>query len=107
MARRRHNAAERREWAAKYRASGLSGAAFAREHGLEVESVYRWGREFAEAQATSANRAGFEEVRVRAEVGTPTGGEVELCLGNGRSLRVGPASDLELVASLVRMLESC
>ena len=62
------------------RASGLSGAEFARKHGLEVESVYRWSREFAD-ERPQADRPKFEEVRLRTQEAQLSKGEVELCLG--------------------------
>lgn len=106
MPRRRHNKSERRDWAKKLRASGLSGAEFARKHGLEVESVYRWSKEFAN-EGPQADLPKFEEVRLRTQETQLSDGEVELSLGKGRVLRVGPATDLELVVSLVRALEAC
>jgi len=106
MPRRRHNKSERREWVKKLRASGLSGAEFARKHGLEAESVYRWSREFAD-ERPQVDQPKFEEVRLRTQEAQLSAGEVELSLGKGRRLRVGPATDLGLVVSLVRALESC
>ncbi len=43
---KRHTPDERKIWAERWRASGLNGREFAKKHGLEVESVYRWGKEF-------------------------------------------------------------
>ncbi len=61
-----------------------------------------WGREFAQERSQAGAAARLEEVRVRGEVDMPLSGEVELCLGKGRSLRVGRKSDLGLVATCER-----
>ena len=84
----------------------MSGAEFARRHGLEAESVYRWSREFAD-ERPQAEPVRFDEVRLRPLEAGLAKGEVELRLGKERRLRVGPDTDLELVVSLVRALESC
>ncbi|MFN3187351.1 MAG: IS66 family insertion sequence element accessory protein TnpA, partial [Nannocystaceae bacterium] len=89
MASRRRSKSERREWARKFRASGLSGAEFARRHELEAESVYRWSREFAD-ERRQVEPVRFDEVRLRPQEAGLAKGEVELWLGKGRRLRVGP-----------------
>jgi len=91
----------------------VSGREFARQNGLEVESVYRWGREFPAKTAKAGNKArsGFTEVRVRSvedQTKRPSPRfEVEVELKNHRALRVRAGTDPAYVAKLVEALESC
>lgn len=107
---RRHSPQERRTWAKRWHASGLSGREFARKNGLEVESVYRWGREFPaeDVKASEKPRRGFTEVRVRnEEPQMPSPLELELALKNHRVLRLRVGTDTTYVRKLVEALESC
>jgi len=110
---RRHSPQERETWAKRWHASGLSGREFARQNGLEVESVYRWGREFPAKPAKAGNkpRGGFTEVRVRSREEQAERGssrfEVEVELKNHRALRVRAGTDPAYVCELVEALESC
>ncbi len=102
---KRHNAEERRSWAERWRTSGLSGREFAKRNGLEAESVYRWGKEFAGGATGRAKTRAFTEVRVG--IAEPKPGEpIELALKNGRVLRVPPGTDAAYVRTLVEALES-
>jgi transposase-like protein len=102
---KRHSPEERKNWASRWHASGLSGGEFARRHGLPTESVYRWGKEFAVAPKAS-NRAGaFTEVRVGG--GAKSEACIEVVLGNGRALRIPAGVDAARVRALIEVLESC
>ncbi len=109
---RRHTPQEREAWAKRWHASGLSGRQFAQQNGLEVESVYRWGREFpAKTAKVGKTRGGFTEVRVRSEqesrAPTAPAFEVELELKNHRVLRVRAGTDAKYICELAEALESC
>ena len=101
MATKRHEPKEREQWAARWQASGLSGREFARRHGLQVESIYRWGREFPEAQQ---KRAGFSEVRLVPSQNDATS-TVEVLLANGRIVRVRGEVDAQLLRAVVEAVE--
>lgn len=83
----------------------MTAKAFAKEHGLRIDSVYRWGREFANA---SKGRSGdmFTEVRVRQPEASREAG-LELLLKSGRALRVRGEVDLRQLRALIEVLESC
>lgn len=104
---KRHTPEERKSWAARWRASGLSGREFARQNGLEAESVYRWGKEFGDGavKKRTGNQA-FTEVRVGDGAATAAA-MVEVVLSNGRVLRVPPSIDAGQLRALVEVVESC
>jgi len=109
---RRHSPQERETWAKRWNASGLSGREFARQNGLEVESVYRWGRELrAKTAKAGKTRAGFTEVRLRSDDEQQgriaSGFEVEVELKNHRVLRLRAGADPRYIRELVEALESC
>lgn len=88
-----------RDW----RKSGLSVRAFCAEHGLAEPSFYHWRRTLQE-RAPSA--PAFVPVRVVAEPSPPrAGAAVELVLGNGRTLRLGPGFDAATLQRLLPLLE--
>lgn len=106
---KRHGPDERKKWAARWHASGLSGPEFAKRHGLQVESVYRWGREFPDTGRAGRSRGearGFTEVRVREGRMRPTAGVIEVVLANGRVVRVGGAVDARQLRAVIEALES-
>ena len=98
---KRHGPDERRKWAARWRASGLSGRAFAHKHGLQVESVYRWGREFTEVD----NHRAFTEVVVAPERRARSAA-IEVVLANGRVVRVLGEVDADQLRAVVEVLEA-
>lgn len=99
---KRHGPKERKKWAARWRASGLSGRAFADKHGLQVESIYRWGREFPDDEP---QREAFAEVIVKSE-SRPSSPAVEVVLANGRTVRVVGDVDANQLRAVVEALES-
>jgi hypothetical protein len=88
--------------------SGESVAAFCRERKLCAPHFFAWKKRLREAAG-----AKFEEVKL-AVAGTGLAGatraagdaRVEILLKNGRSLRVGPGFDAELVRALMAVVES-
>lgn len=88
-------------WVAMWRASGLSGTAFARRHGLKESTLYAWGRQRA-AGGT------FVEVKL-PDVGAvrEATGEIEIEVGKGRVVRVRGDVDRELLRLVLEVLERC
>jgi hypothetical protein len=84
--------------------SGQSVAAFCRERQLRASHFYWWKKRLG---ASGAER--FVEVKLATAAPTLGAAEdrrVEVVLRNGRSLRVGPGFDQELVRALAAVLES-
>lgn len=109
------NRARWREHVAACAQSGLTGAAYCREHGLNPKCFYRWRRIFSEPaehahdglDAACVDEAPplFTEVRVEAGfVGAPSGG-VEVVVAGDRRVRVTPGFDAPTLAAVVRVLE--
>ncbi|MEL7348443.1 MAG: transposase [Pseudomonadota bacterium] len=93
---------------------GVSMAAVARRHDYYPQQLYKWRRELTEAgliAESTPNQPTFlpvelaqPELRPR---GRPPGRSklVEVALANGRTLRVAPDIDPEMLRRLVRALE--
>ncbi len=83
--------------------SGLSVRAFCADHGLAEPSFYHWRRTLAERAIPDP---AFVPVRALAEE-TPLspGDPIELLLGGGRVLRLGPGFDAGTVQRLLTLLE--
>jgi hypothetical protein len=106
---------------AQWRESGLSQAAFCREHGLPVATLRWWKRELGRRDAVKAGRrtarprssashggeVGFAPVRVVGALGDiPVAhGGLEVVLVGGRRVRVGSGVDRELLSMVVSVLE--
>jgi len=90
----------------RWRTSGLSARAYCAEQGLSEPSFYAWRRRLAESEATVQ----FVPLTVTPEVRTATEadgstGAVELVLGAGRRLRIGPGFDGPTLTRLLTLLE--
>ncbi len=83
--------------------SGETVAAFCRKRRLCVPHFYWWKKRLGEAAATR-----FVEVKLPAPIpqGAADDSRVEVRLGNGRSLLVGPGFDAEHVRALLAVVES-
>ena len=119
---KRSRAGRREQWRQRVAAqsgSGLSAAAYCREHGLGVNSFYRWRRIFEAEGGSSASAGGIGDSPVSSEprfaelriVGTglaPGGAAsgVELVLSGERRLRLSPNFDVETLQRAVAALES-
>src|SRR5438270_11357505 len=84
-----------RRMVAQWQGSGSSVRAFCDRHGLAVPSFYAWRRLLRQRDA---HDVGFVPVQVIADASTPTpadcgAGNLELVLGGGRLLRIGPGFD--------------
>ncbi len=77
--------------------------AYCRKRRLCVPHFYWWKKRVGEATATK-----FVEVRLPAPIAPGAAGDsrVEVRLGNGRSLLVGPGFDAEHVRALLAVMES-
>ena len=109
-----------RELVSEQGRSGQSVAVFCRERGLCAPHFYAWKKRLREADGgqgvVRAPLAKFVEVKLvtagpglagAASVSRVAGdARVEVLLKNGRSLRVGPGFDAELVRALVAVVES-
>ena len=107
MTQRERSKQARRKWQGLLSEQGRSGesvAAFCRERRLCASHFYWWKKRLG---ASGAEK--FVEVKLAAAPSTLGAGEdrrVEVVLRNGRSLRVGPGFDPELVRALAVVLES-
>ena len=96
----------RRKWQGLLSEQGRSGesvAAFCRERQLYASHFYWWKKWLG---ASGAEK--FVELKLAAAASTQGAGEdrrVEVVLRNGRSLRVGPGFDPELVQALAAVVE--
>ena len=107
MTQRERSNQARRKWQRLISEQGRSGqtvAGFCRERKLCASHFYWWKKRLGASAATR-----FLEVQLAAApplsraVGDP---RVEVILKNGRSLRVGPGFDRELLRALAVVLES-
>lgn len=91
----------------QWRTSGLSVRDFCAEQGLSEPSFYAWRRTLAEREAAGVQ---FVPLTVTPEVRAAPGadglaGAVELILGAGRRLRIGPGFDGPTLTRLLALLE--
>jgi transposase len=107
---KQRRASKERFWRTKvrqWRGSGLSVRAYCEEQGLSEPSFYTWRRTLADRDAAAVR---FVPVQVTPEP-TPTtttagsAGALELVLGGGRRLRVGPGFDGPTLTRLLALLE--
>ncbi len=107
MTQRERSKEARRKWqrlVSEQERSGQSVAAFCRERKLCAAHFFWWKKRLRASAA-----AKFVEVKLAAggpAAGTVGDPRVEVVLRNGRSLRVGPGFDRELVRALAAVLES-
>jgi transposase len=91
----------------RWRSSGLSVRAFCEEHGLAEPTFYAWRRILAERDAAAVR---FVPVQVASEpspqlTAADSAASLELVLGAGRLLRVGPGFDESTLRRLLALLE--
>jgi transposase-like protein len=101
-------AAERNEWARRYRESGLSVLQFCDEHKLLPQSLYRWLSKSRSSQGTAVVPASshpsalFTEIKVeRASASSTWAAEVQR--PGGAVLRVAANAPAALVEQLLRV----
>jgi hypothetical protein len=95
-----------RKMVRQWRGSGLSALAFCQEQGLSAPSFYAWRRTLAAWDDVAVR---FVPVRVTPEVeparADGPAGAVELVLGSGRRLHIGPGFDAPTLTRLLALLE--
>jgi hypothetical protein len=120
----RRDPAKERSWRRRLRQwqrSGMTGRDFCAAHGLSEASFYAWRREIARrdqepaaptqsvrppaAQAPAAEASVPAFLQVTLERRAPVPSAIEVVLGQGRCLRVGPGFDADLLRQLVCLLE--
>jgi transposase-like protein len=87
----------------RWRGSGLSVRAYCEQHELAEPTFYAWRRSIQERDAAAVR---FVPVQVVPE--TPaesSSGALELVVGAGRRLRVGPGFDAPTLRRLLALLE--
>jgi transposase len=104
-----HDGGKERFWRTRLRQwsrSGLSVRAFCEAEGLSEPSFYSWRRSLA---VRDTQAVGFVPVRVAPEpepvAADASASGLELLLGGGRRLRVGPGFDAPTLQRLLRALE--
>ncbi len=97
--------AKRREMAkvlARWRASGKSAEAFAREAGIPVSRLWYWKRRIGDAEAPT-----FVPVRIVPEEAPGTAAVFELTFGDGRRLLIPPTLTGRPLRQLLSALRAC
>ncbi len=89
-----------------WRASGLSVRQFCRLRKLSEQSLYGWRRTL-QSRDGEARPTPFIPVRIVPEAVTPAAADagLELLLGNGRRLKIGPAFDAQALRRLLSVLD--
>lgn len=94
----------------RWRKSGQEGRAFCRRYGLRESAFRFWLREIPErAQRRKAQKRPLRLLPARivsASSPAPTGRPLEVLVGPGRAIRVGPDFDPALLVRIVRALET-
>jgi hypothetical protein len=93
----------RRQWerrVARWRASGLSMAAYCRQHGLSYWMFVRW-RQRIERTVTPASPLTL----IPVVVPTPRGGAITIRLPDGIGIEVEPGFDAGVLSAVMRALQ--
>lgn len=99
---------QREAWLDAFEQGGMSGAAFARLHGIKYQTFAYWRQQRNKRRSVRQGGAGafFEEIEVRPSNANQAG--LEVTLPGGASVRVERADQFPLVAALLKYLEhSC
>ncbi len=88
----------------QWRSSGLSVRAFCAEYALSEPSFYAWRRTVAQRDGEGVPFVPVQVVPEAQPLGAAAGG-LELVLGEGRLLRVGPGFDGPTLQRLLAVLE--
>jgi hypothetical protein len=91
-------AAQRANWLTAFERSGLSAAAFARQHDLNYTTFCNWRQREGKARTSP----GF----VQIELPPPAAVELVLELGRGARLRITEASQIALAVRLLQELDA-
>jgi len=85
--------------------SKVSVAAFCQEQGVSEASFYAWRRILKQRDGEGVHLVPVQVVTEETRVGASVAAGLELILGNGRVLRIGPAFDAVTLARLLSVLE--
>lgn len=106
------DAAKERSWRQRihqWQRSGQTIRDFCAKHSLSEPKFYAWRRELArrdaEARVNGQEPARFVPVLVQPEPATDRPAAIEIVLGSGRRLRVGPGFDAATLSQVVAVLE--
>lgn len=114
MARQRDLKQERtwRQHIERHQRSGRTLRDYCFDHDLAESAFYRWRRIIAERDATAATSASastampaFVPVAVIDAPARRTNSSIDICLGDGRRVRVRSGCDRELLATVLALLE--
>lgn len=98
---KQYNRAEREALVLKWRSSGLSKAAFCREHAIELKRFYGWSNP-GRAQKKNQKLLGFKPVR--GEDASAVSNLIHVQLPNGVQVKLPVCSEVDHVLSLLRGL---
>lgn len=99
--RRRYTRAQRQEFLALYRRSGLSASAFVRQHDIKPSTLYQWAHRVKPAARPSAPL--FKEVLLSAPPLLALWA-AEIAVGNELTLRLGSQASPEFIAQVIHQL---
>jgi transposase-like protein len=107
-ARKQYTQEEQTRWLERWRTCGQSAARFAKSHGLNVSTLYRW-REVARTRGSASSRSApaFAEVRVRKTAEATDVGVLEVVLSNERRVRVVGTVEREQLRMVLEVLGEC
>ena len=94
---------------ARWRDSGLSRAAYCRQHGLVYHTTRRWGRPVDAPEVPQAGASGFIEVLRPAAVITPSpsGTMATVSWPTGATLRIPTGVDPQWIGRLIAAVRPC
>jgi transposase-like protein len=99
--RTRYAAAQRQEFLAEYRRSGLSASVFAHQNGLKLSTLYQWN-----ARTTASSRGPsplFKEVVLSGPALLPAWA-AEIAISHELTLRLNPQISAEFIAQVIQQL---
>jgi transposase len=110
--RRSWSAEQKRAIIAETQVAGATTSAVARRHGVHSSLLFRWRREFLEAERAAArpSQPAFVALRLPAPAGVTTIGErsanpmIEIELAGGHRLRADASIDVAILRSLLEVL---
>ena len=86
--------------------SGQTVSAFCRERGIRDSQFYDWKKRVREGVAAKFVEVKVKDTRERQKPASEQDRAIEICLGKGRSLLVGPGFDASHLRALLAVLET-
>lgn len=107
-ARRKYTWEEQVRWLERWRTCGQSTTQFAKRHGLNISTLYRWREEASAGNKASARSAPpFTEIRVRKAAPVVDAGVIEVVLSEDRRVRVVGKVEREQLRMVLEVLGAC